>query len=74
MTSDADMPQYDGMGYEELVSSAQFLWLENAKLREEIGRWITLPEYPMAEFKPKDTERENAKLRDGIDKYGIVRG
>jgi len=53
MTSDADMPQYDGMGYEELVSSAQFLWLENAKLREEIGRWITLPEYPMVEFKPR---------------------
>ena len=33
MTDEHVMPQYDGMEYEELVAAAQFLWLENAKLR-----------------------------------------
>lgn len=43
---------------------------ENAKLREELEQWhqltagIELPEYPITEFKPKDLERENAKLRE----------
>ena len=43
---------------------------ENAKLREEVEQWhrltagIELPEYPITEFKPKDLERENAKLRE----------
>lgn len=42
---------------------------ENAKLRDELAKWerltanIELPEYPITEFKPKDLERENAKLR-----------
>ena len=31
--TDAKMPQYDGMEYEELVCAAQFLLMENAKLR-----------------------------------------
>ena len=34
MTDEHVMPQYDGMEYEELVAAAQFLWLENAKLRD----------------------------------------
>ena len=43
---------------------------ENAKLRDELDQWhrltagIELPEYPITEFKPKDLERENAKLRE----------
>ena len=43
---------------------------ENAKLREELAKWerladgIDLPEYPVTQFKPKDLERENAKLRE----------
>lgn len=43
---------------------------ENAMLREELEQWhrltagIELPEYPITEFKPKDLERENAKLRE----------
>ena len=43
---------------------------ENAKLREELDQWhsltdgIELPEYPITEFRPKDLERENAKLRN----------
>ena len=47
---------------------------ENAKLREELAKWerlaagIDLPEYPVTQFKPKDLERENAKLQDENDK------
>ena len=43
---------------------------ENAKLREDLSKWerlaagIDLPEYPVTQFKPKDLERENAKLRE----------
>ena len=43
---------------------------ENAKMRNELDQWerltanIELPEYPIAEFQPKDLERENAKLRE----------
>ena len=46
---------------------------ENAKLRKEIAKWerlaagIDLPEYPVTQFKPKDLERENAKLRELVD-------
>ena len=35
MTDEHVMPQYDGMEYEELVAAAQFLWMENVKLREK---------------------------------------
>jgi FtsZ-binding cell division protein ZapB len=47
---------------------------ENAKLREEIAKWerlaagIDLPEYPVTQFKPKDLERENAKLRELVSR------
>lgn len=34
MTDATEMPQYDGMEYEELVAAAQFMWMENEKLRE----------------------------------------
>lgn len=43
---------------------------ENARLREELAKWerlaavIDLPEYPVTQFKPKDLERENARLRE----------
>ena len=43
---------------------------ENARLRDELAKWerltagIDLPEYPVVQFKPKDLERENAKLRE----------
>lgn len=46
--------------------------VENARLRKELEQWhrltagIELPEYPITEFKPKDLERENAKLRTFI--------
>lgn len=39
-------------------------------LEDELVKWerltagIQLPEYPISEFQPKDLERENAKLRD----------
>lgn len=47
--------------------------VENDRLRKELDQWhrltagIELPEYPITEFKPKDLERENAKLRERID-------
>lgn len=43
---------------------------ESAKLRDELAKWeqlvvgIDLPEYPVTQFKPKDLERENAKLSE----------
>lgn len=43
---------------------------ENHRLRDELSKWerltagIDLPEYPVTQFKPKDLERENAKLRE----------
>lgn len=46
---------------------------ENAKLQEELAKWerlaagIDLPEYPVTQFKPKDLERENAKLCEQLD-------
>lgn len=42
---------------------------ENAKLRDELDKWerltanIEIPSYPITEFRPKDLERENDKLR-----------
>ena len=47
---------------------------ENAKLRDELAKWqrladgIDLPEYPVTQFKPKDLERENAKMREFLSK------
>ena len=52
------------------VADLQEALAENAKLREELDQWhsltagIELPEYPISEFRPKDLERENAKLRE----------
>lgn len=52
------------------VADLQEALEENAKLREEVEQWhrltagIELPEYPITEFKPKDLERENAKLQE----------
>lgn len=49
------------------------LEVENVKLREELAKWerlaagIDLPEYPVTQFKPKDLERENDKLREQLD-------
>lgn len=43
---------------------------ENAKLRDELDKWkrltsnIEIPSYPITEFRPKDLERENDKLRE----------
>lgn len=37
MTDATEMPQYDGMEYEELVAAAQYMWMENAKLRELVA-------------------------------------
>ena len=34
LRAESEMPRYDGMDYEELVTAAQFSWLENAKLRD----------------------------------------
>lgn len=45
------------------------LQAENAKLRDELDKWerltanIEIPSYPITEFRPKDLERENDKLR-----------
>ena len=52
------------------VADLQEALEENAKLRDELAKWerlaasIVLPEYPVTQFKPKDLERENAKLRE----------
>lgn len=57
----------------ELRDDLQQANAENAKLRDELAKWerltanIELPEYPITEFKPKDLERENAKLRELVD-------
>jgi hypothetical protein len=52
---------------------------ELRKLREELDQWhsltagIELPEYPVTQFKPKDLERENAKLRELVrDMYACI--
>lgn len=51
---------------------------ENERLRDELAKWerltanIELPEYPVAQFKPKDLERENAKLRELLKYNGAV--
>lgn len=44
MIDTSDMPQYDGMDYEELVAHAQFLWLENKKLTKEL-RGMSIAHY-----------------------------
>ena len=55
------------------MSEITHLKAENAKLREELAKWerlaagIDLPEYPVTQFKPKDLERENVKLREQLD-------
>lgn len=36
MTDMDSMPQYDGMDYEDLVSEAQFLWMENVALKSGV--------------------------------------
>ena len=38
MTDEQQMPRYDGMDYEEIVAAAQFMWLENNRLRELIQK------------------------------------
>lgn len=40
MTDEHRMTKYDGMKYEKLVAAAQFLWMENAKLRELVDAWM----------------------------------
>ena len=56
--------------YLEMLDALEVLESENAKLRDELDQWhrltagIELPEYPITEFKPKDLERENAKLHE----------
>lgn len=58
-----------GRDVDRLGESIDKLREENAILRDELDQWhrltagIELPEYPITEFKPKDLERENAKLR-----------
>jgi len=37
MTDATEMPKYDGMEYEEIVAAAQFLCMENARLRKLIA-------------------------------------
>jgi len=62
-------------GIYEVISKDEYRKLmgENAKLREELAKWerlaagIDLPEYPVTQFKPKDLERENVKLREQLD-------
>ena len=69
-----DAVDNDDMCYRSyLVGEVEDLCAENAKLREELSKWerltagIDLPEYPVTQFKPKDLERENAKLRELVD-------
>ena len=56
------------------AENARMIMGENAKLHEELEQWhrltagIELPEYPITEFKPKDLERENSKLRELVRK------
>lgn len=58
-----------------ILHESRMLQAENAQLKQEIEQWhrltagIELPEYPITEFKPKDIERENAKLRELLTDY-----
>ena len=38
--AESEMPRYDGMDYEELVTAAQFSWMESARLRELVRRYV----------------------------------
>lgn len=62
-----------------LVERTSLLNDKISKLREELAKWerlaagIDLPEYPVTQFKPKDLECENAKLREmAVDMYAVI--
>lgn len=56
-----DMPDYDGMEYEELVVAAQYMWMENARLRESAERDADVME--SLNLSLEEAQAENAKLR-----------
>lgn len=66
-----------GLLTETYRSSCDQLKAENSKLREDLAKWerlaagIDLPEYPVTQFKPKDLERENARLRSLLQDVAI---
>lgn len=73
--------EFVGLAYandDELREFAEEILAENAKLRDELAKWerltanIELPEYPITEFKPKDLERENAKLREQMERLVTI--
>lgn len=63
MADVADMPKYDGMEYEELVSHAQFLWLENRKLLDYLERKAIIHGMYSAKQRSDRLVDENDKLR-----------
>lgn len=66
MATDYTIPKEE---YRDLLARLERLEAENDELRKELAQWerltagIKLPEYPITAFRPKDIERENAKLR-----------
>lgn len=69
MTDVTEMPKYDGMEYEELVVAAQYMWMENAKLREERDHWRVEQVHAYGNWedtykRASELEAENAKLRE----------
>ena len=53
MTGTDAMPKYDGMEYEDLVSEAQFLWMENEALKSDAWQ-VGQVAYSYAVGKSKD--------------------
>jgi len=71
MTDVTEMPQYDGMEYENLVTAAQFLWMEKADLREVLryadDKNVHLRDAVYEErVHVKRLKAENAKLREAL--------
>ena len=76
MTDATEMPRYDGMEYEELVVAAQYMWLENTKLRKKLEMLQdgygsmsrehsqTIAELSDAHFEIDRLKAENVKLRE----------
>ncbi len=71
MTDEHGMPQYDGMEYEELVAAAQFLWMENAELRDENERLRTVAVRYYTELLHSDDVLGQIMARKKLQELGI---
>lgn len=68
----SDMPEYDGMEYEELVTSAQYLWTENAKLRKLLSHALVVAGYHGRQYLDSYLrEHEGTNLLKELKSVGI---